>query len=123
MSDDDFWNEGFGYARGAKPGRTPQPWQEPSTQQPQGCIGDLTMEEVYLDQLRQTVLERVEHISQIPNLLRRLNETDWAAWMADAGARITLCAGCMHYVRVSDTTALSELVWLGDRLYCQVCAE
>jgi hypothetical protein len=106
---DDFWE-------GAPTRPAPKP-------EPEDCVGDLTMQEVLLDQLRQAVFERAGRIEQIPDLLRQLNETDWVTWLNDAGARIGVCQGCNQYVRVSDATTLSELTWLGDGLYCQACSE
>jgi hypothetical protein len=110
-------------------GMTPDPWDEWSeplspaiSEQPLGCVGDLTVEEVQLDQLRQAVFERVEYLAQIPDLLRNLNATDWARWLADVPARIAVCAQCRRYVRMADATTLSELAWLGDRVYCHACA-
>jgi hypothetical protein len=103
--------------------RDDAPAQPASKQEPVACAGDLTMAEVILDQLRQAVLERAGRIEHIPDLLRQLNETDWVAWLNDAGARIGVCQGCNCYVRVSDATTLSDLPWLGDGLYCQPCSE
>ncbi len=91
--------------------------------EPEGCVGDLTMQEVYLDQLREALYERAGGIDQITDLLQQLKETDWVVWLNNAGARITVCRGCNHYVRVSEATTLSELTWLGDGLYCLECAE
>ena len=91
--------------------------------QPSGYVGDLTAEDVRLDQLRQAIFERVEQVADIPALLRRLNETDWAHWLNDMRARVVVCAHCHRYARLSDTTDLPELTWLGDRLFCHECAE
>ncbi|HEY6073774.1 MAG TPA: hypothetical protein VIV15_10360, partial [Anaerolineales bacterium] len=48
-----------------------------------GCVGELTMDEVILDQLRQAVYERAGRMEDISNLLSRLNATDWIAWLND----------------------------------------
>lgn len=107
MSEDDFWQE-----------RPERPAEQPS-----GCAGDLSMGEVALDQLRQAVFERVENLAQIPDLLRRLDETDWALWLNDVRSHVGVCAGCRRYVRVAETTSLPELVWLGDTPFCHECAQ
>jgi hypothetical protein len=106
---DDFWDG--------------EPEEPAAPAEPDGCVGDLTLREVYLDQLREALFERAGRIDQIPDLLRQLNETDWVAWLNNAGARVSVCQGCHRYVRLTDTTTLPELVWLGDGLYCHECAE
>ena len=105
-------------------------WEEPAIEQEGdlsavgvGLVGDLTMEDVHLDQLRQAIFERVEHLDQIPALLRKLGATDWALWLADMRAHIGVCAQCHRYVRMADATTLPELVWLGDRVFCHTCAQ
>jgi hypothetical protein len=90
---------------------------------PEGCVGDLALDDVYLDQLRQAIFERVDHAENIPELMKRLNATDWVRWMNDAGARIGTCAECNRYVRMSEATHATELVWLDDALLCHECAE
>jgi len=89
---------------------------------PAGCIGDLTLDEVWLDQLRQAVYERIARMDEIPALLAQLNATDWVRWLNDSGARVTVCAACNHYVRMGDAVN-SELPWLDERLFCHECAE
>lgn len=91
--------------------------------EPAGCIGDLTLADVHLDQVRQAIFERVERIDQIPALLNRLNQTDWAGWLADMGGRIVVCAGCGRYARSSDTIRLPELTWLDEAVFCHACGE
>ena len=95
-------------------------WDE---EEPAGCVDDLTMDDVILDQLRQAVYERAGRIEQIPELLRRLMATDWESVRGDAGARVTVCNACRRFMRTSESTSLSELTWLGDELYCHECAE
>jgi HNH endonuclease len=90
---------------------------------PAGCVGDLTRDEVILDQLRQAVYAHAESIDQIPELLRQLSATDWVLWLGDTSRRVALCKCCQRYMRTSDATSLSELTWLGDDLYCHECAE
>ena len=108
MNVDDFWD--------AHSQAEPKP-------PPDGCVGDLTLNEAYLDQLRQAVFERVERADDIPLLLSRLNATDWVRWLNDAGARVGVCAECNRYARMSEATHASELVWLDDALLCLECAE
>ena len=100
-------------------------WDEPSEQpqEPMGFVGDLSLGEVHLDQLRQAIFERVERISQVPDLLRKLNETDWERWLSDMRARIAMCRQCHRYVRMAEATTIPELVWLGDQVFCFECAE
>ena len=121
MSDEDFWGEEV-QSRHAS-GLSTQTGLEPLAQEPQGCVGTLTMEEVHLDQLRQALYERVEHAGQIPDLLRQLSETDWAEWFANGGARIVVCSACRRYLRAAEAITLPEMVWLGDNPYCPACAE
>jgi hypothetical protein len=109
MSSEDFWYESAAQEE--------QPDDGPLT------VGNLTMDDVRLDQLRQAVFERVEHLDQIPELLRQLNATDWAVWLADMPARVATCTGCHRYVRLADATTLPELVWLGDSVFCHACAQ
>lgn len=91
--------------------------------QPDGFVGDLTWDEVRLDQLRQALFERVDRNDDIAALIGQLATTDWVRWQNDAGARVTVCAECHRYVRMSDATQLPELVWLDDILLCHECAE
>jgi hypothetical protein len=99
------------------------PSREEPAEPAAGFVGDLTNDEVRLDQLRQAVLERVESLAQIPELLHRLNETDWALWLNDARSHVGVCAGCRRFVRVAETVTLPELVWLGDTPFCHACSE
>ncbi len=101
---------------------TASAWDEP-VQAPADCVGDLTMDEVALGQLRRAIFAQAGRAEHIPALLAALNATDWSAWQGDAGAHIAVCTECNRYVRLAEATALSELPWLGDNLYCFECAE
>ncbi len=87
---------------------------------PSSCIGDLTMDEVRLDQLRQAIFDSVERIADIPVVLAQLTATDWSRWMSDAGGHVAVCAGCNHYARTADVVA-SDLPWLSQNVYCHEC--
>ncbi|MCL4504998.1 MAG: HNH endonuclease [Chloroflexi bacterium] len=98
-------------------------YERPDAQEPDDCIGDLTLDEVALDKLRQAIFEQAGRAERIPALLSALTATDWVKWLSDAGARVAVCAGCNRYMRVSGAVNLYELPWLGDGLYCTECAE